>query len=56
MPGGLEAFFFFQICAFLVGLFHSLLIRRALVVAPKTLLVHWMKELSVVGLGEKIRE
>ncbi|XP_020088480.1 protein CHROMATIN REMODELING 24 [Ananas comosus] len=45
-----------QICAFLVGLFHSLLIRRALVVAPKTLLVHWMKELSVVGLGEKIRD
>ncbi|XP_047165050.1 protein CHROMATIN REMODELING 24 isoform X3 [Vigna umbellata] len=45
-----------QICGFLAGLFHSRLIRRALVVAPKTLLPHWIKELSVVGLSEKTRE
>ncbi|XP_061346860.1 protein CHROMATIN REMODELING 24 [Gastrolobium bilobum] len=45
-----------QICGFLAGLFHSRLIRRALIVAPKTLLPHWIKELSAVGLSEKIRE
>ncbi|KAI4345067.1 hypothetical protein L6164_012234 [Bauhinia variegata] len=45
-----------QICGFLAGLFHSNLIRRALVVAPKTLLPHWIKELSAVGLSEKTRE
>lgn len=45
-----------QVSAFLAGLFHSRLIRRVLVVAPKTLLTHWMKELSVVGLKEKIRD
>ncbi|KAK7399357.1 hypothetical protein VNO78_10539 [Psophocarpus tetragonolobus] len=45
-----------QICGFLAGLFHSRLIRRALVVAPKTLLPHWIKELSAVGLSQKTRE
>ncbi|XP_020589858.1 protein CHROMATIN REMODELING 24 [Phalaenopsis equestris] len=45
-----------QISAFLAGLFHSSLINRVLVVAPKTLLSHWMKELSVVGLSSRIRE
>ncbi|CAN8251714.1 unnamed protein product [Cochlearia groenlandica] len=45
-----------QICSFLAGLFHSRLIKRALVVAPKTLLPHWMKELDVVGLSQKTRE
>lgn len=45
-----------QICGFLAGLFHSSLIKRALVVCPKTLLPHWIKELSVVGLSEKTRE
>ncbi|KAI9114415.1 hypothetical protein K1719_014643 [Acacia pycnantha] len=45
-----------QICSFLAGLFNSHLIKRALVVAPKTLLPHWIKELSVVGLSEKTRE
>ncbi|CAL9150868.1 unnamed protein product [Musa hybrid cultivar] len=45
-----------QVSAFLAGLFHSRLIKRALIVAPKTLLAHWMKELSVVGLSEKIRD
>ncbi|KAJ9704139.1 hypothetical protein PVL29_005430 [Vitis rotundifolia] len=45
-----------QICGFLAGLFHSCLIRRAVVVAPKTLLSHWIKELTAVGLSEKTRE
>ncbi|XP_031473665.1 SNF2 domain-containing protein ENL1 isoform X2 [Nymphaea colorata] len=45
-----------QISAFLAGLFASNIIKRALIVAPKTLLGHWIKELSVVGLSEKIRE
>ncbi|KAA8531251.1 hypothetical protein F0562_005960 [Nyssa sinensis] len=45
-----------QICGFLAGMFHSCLIKRALVVAPKTLLPHWIKELSAVGLSEKTRE
>ncbi|KAK6259126.1 hypothetical protein SCA6_013600 [Theobroma cacao] len=45
-----------QICGFLAGLFHSKLIKRALIVAPKTLLSHWIKELSVVGLSQKTRE
>ncbi|KAH7520927.1 hypothetical protein FEM48_Zijuj08G0197600 [Ziziphus jujuba var. spinosa] len=45
-----------QICGFLAGLFHSRLIKRALIVAPKTLLDHWLKELSAVGLSEKTRE
>ena len=49
-------FFLFQICGFLAGLFHSHLIKRAIIVAPKTLLPHWIKELSVVGLSNKIRE
>ncbi|KAG6717084.1 hypothetical protein I3842_04G080000 [Carya illinoinensis] len=45
-----------QICGFLAGLFQSRLIKRAMVVAPKTLIPHWIKELSAVGLSEKIRE
>ncbi|KAH6824584.1 chromatin remodeling 24 [Perilla frutescens var. hirtella] len=45
-----------QICSFLSGLFHSSLIRRVLVVAPKTLLTHWKNELSTVGLSGKTRE
>ncbi|TVU16734.1 hypothetical protein EJB05_40311 [Eragrostis curvula] len=45
-----------QVSAFLAGLFHSRLVKRVLVVAPKTLLAHWTKELSVVGLQEKIRD
>ncbi|KAM0847700.1 hypothetical protein ACQ4PT_054853 [Festuca glaucescens] len=44
------------VSAFLAGLFHSGLIRRVLVVAPKTLLTHWIKELSVVGLRHMISE
>ncbi|KAJ1273630.1 hypothetical protein BS78_06G296900 [Paspalum vaginatum] len=45
-----------QVSAFLAGLFHSRLVKRVLVVAPKTLLAHWTKELSIVGLKEKIRD
>ncbi|XP_051147249.1 protein CHROMATIN REMODELING 24 [Andrographis paniculata] len=45
-----------QICSFIAGLFHSNLVRRVLVVAPKTLLTHWIKELSTVGLSQKTRE
>lgn len=45
-----------QICGFLAGLFQSSLIKRVLVVAPKTLLPHWIKELSAVGLSEKTKE
>ncbi|XP_010269085.1 PREDICTED: protein CHROMATIN REMODELING 24-like isoform X1 [Nelumbo nucifera] len=45
-----------QICSFLAGLFYSCLIKRVLVVAPKTLLSHWIKELSSVGLAQKTRE
>ncbi|XP_074581166.1 SNF2 domain-containing protein ENL1 [Curcuma longa] len=45
-----------QVSAFLAGLFQSRLIKRVLVVAPKTLLGHWMKELNVVGLSEKIKD
>ncbi|XP_068663518.1 protein CHROMATIN REMODELING 24 [Aristolochia californica] len=45
-----------QIAAFLAGLFHSSLVKRALIVAPKTLLAHWIKELTIVGLSDKIRE
>ncbi|KAL5704515.1 DNA helicase [Ranunculus cassubicifolius] len=45
-----------QMCSFIAGLFHSRLIKRVLVVAPKTLLSHWIKELTVVGLSAKIRE
>ncbi|XBI60835.1 hypothetical protein VPH35_041711 [Triticum aestivum] len=45
-----------QVSAFLAGLFHCRLIKRVLVVAPKTLLTHWTKELSVVGLKHKIRD
>ncbi|KAK2656287.1 hypothetical protein Ddye_009339 [Dipteronia dyeriana] len=45
-----------QICGFLTGLFHSRLIKRVLIVAPKTLLPHWIKELSAVGLSRMTRE
>ncbi|KAK2993462.1 hypothetical protein RJ640_005156 [Escallonia rubra] len=45
-----------QICGFIAGLFNSFLIKRALIVAPKTLLPHWIKELTAVGLSEKTRE
>jgi SNF2 family DNA or RNA helicase len=40
-----------QCSAFLSGMFKSGLASRALIVAPKTLLLHWQKELTVCGLG-----
>ncbi|XP_021862017.2 protein CHROMATIN REMODELING 24 isoform X2 [Spinacia oleracea] len=45
-----------QIAGFLAGLFSSRLIKRAMIVAPKTLLPHWIKELSAVGLSKRIKE
>ena len=39
-----------QCAAWLAGLIESRLIRRAIVVAPKTLLAQWQKELGVCGL------
>ncbi|KAG2499868.1 hypothetical protein HYH03_002159 [Edaphochlamys debaryana] len=45
-----------QCSAFLAGLLGSKLGRRILVVAPKTLLPHWLKELAVCGLGSVSRE
>ncbi|XP_062184522.1 SNF2 domain-containing protein ENL1-like [Phragmites australis] len=45
-----------QVSAFLAGLFHSRLVKRVLIVAPKTLLNHWSDELKLVGLKEKIRD
>ncbi|KAL4204403.1 hypothetical protein AMTRI_Chr01g131870 [Amborella trichopoda] len=45
-----------QVAAFLSGLFASSLIKRVLIVSPKTLLQHWIRELSTVGLSGRIRE
>lgn len=45
-----------QLSSFLAGLFTSCLIKRALIVAPKTVLPNWMKELSIVGLSRKVRD
>ncbi|KAK9735528.1 hypothetical protein RND81_04G210600 [Saponaria officinalis] len=45
-----------QIAGYLAGLFSSRLISRAMIVAPKTLIPHWIKELSVVGLSKMIKE
>ncbi|GIL73031.1 hypothetical protein Vretifemale_3267 [Volvox reticuliferus] len=45
-----------QCSAFLAGLFGSQLIRRAIIIAPKTLLPHWIKELGVCGLRNLTHE
>ncbi|KAL4427704.1 hypothetical protein ABPG75_001793 [Micractinium tetrahymenae] len=45
-----------QCAAFLAGLIESRLIRRAIVVAPKTLLAQWRKELDICGLGSAAAE
>ncbi|KAK9821770.1 hypothetical protein WJX81_007078 [Elliptochloris bilobata] len=45
-----------QCAAFLAGLFHSRRIRRALVIAPKTLLAHWEAELAACGLARLVAE
>ncbi|BAF16285.2 Os04g0692700 [Oryza sativa Japonica Group] len=44
-----------QVSALLAGLFHSNLIKRALIVAPKTDLTHWVNHLSLLGLQHHIR-
>ncbi|KAF5834801.1 P-loop containing nucleoside triphosphate hydrolase protein, partial [Dunaliella salina] len=43
-----------QCAAFLAGLLNSRLGKRAMVVAPKTLLMHWHKELKACGLGRHV--
>lgn len=43
-----------QVSAFLAGLLRSKQGNRALIVAPKTLLAHWEKELRAVGLGSRV--
>eukprot|EP00873_Tetraselmis_striata_P042879 jgi/Tetstr1/463143/TSEL_008077.t1 len=45
-----------QVSAFLAGLFDMRRIRRAMVVAPKTLLEHWAKELRTCGLASKTHQ
>jgi hypothetical protein len=40
-----------QCSAFLAGMLKSRLSSRVLIIAPKTLLVHWAKELGVCSLG-----
>ena len=45
-----------QVAAFLAGLFRARNIKCALIVAPKTLIAHWVKELKVVGLSRKTNE
>jgi SNF2 family DNA or RNA helicase len=45
-----------QVAAFLAGLFSTQNIKCALIVAPKTLITHWVKELKVVGLSRKTKE
>ncbi len=45
-----------QIASFLAGLFYSRLIKCAVIVAPKTLIAHWAKELASVGLARKTHE
>ena len=45
-----------QCCAFLAGMFGSGLAARALIVAPKTLLAHWKKELATCGLTNLTHE
>ena len=45
-----------QVAAFLAGLAAGGHARRVLVVAPKTLLFHWMKELEVCGLADRVRD
>ena len=43
-----------QCSAFLAGLLRSRLAARVLVIAPKTLLAHWEKELGVCGLADRV--
>lgn len=43
-----------QCSAYLAGLFASRLVKRVLIAAPKTLLLHWEKELAACGLGSRL--
>ncbi|XP_024362916.1 SNF2 domain-containing protein ENL1 isoform X1 [Physcomitrium patens] len=45
-----------QVASFLAGLFCTQNIKCALIVAPKTLIAHWVKELKVVGLSRKTQD
>jgi hypothetical protein len=45
-----------QAAAFLARLFSTQNIKCALIVAPKTFITHWMRELKVVGLSHKTKE
>jgi len=45
-----------QVSAFLAGKMHAKVVRRVLVVAPKTLLAHWDKELALCHLSEKTHQ
>ncbi|KAG0612288.1 hypothetical protein M758_6G015500 [Ceratodon purpureus] len=45
-----------QVASFLAGLFCTQNIKCALIVAPKTLIAHWVKELKVVGLARKTQD
>ncbi|KAI3429485.1 hypothetical protein D9Q98_005576 [Chlorella vulgaris] len=45
-----------QCTAFLAGLIQGRLINRAIVVAPKTLLAQWQKELALCGLQSQAHE
>lgn len=45
-----------QCAAFLAGMVRSRLIRRAMVLAPKTLLGQWAAELRRCGLGGRVFE
>jgi hypothetical protein len=40
-----------ETCAFLAGMLQSRLAARVLIIAPKTLLAHWKKELATCGLA-----
>lgn len=45
-----------QCAAFIAGMLRSKLARRVMVVAPKTLLAQWNKELGICGIGTLARE
>lgn len=40
----------------MAGMIRGRLIRRAMVLAPKTLLGQWVKELTLCGLGSRVFE
>jgi DNA excision repair protein ERCC-6-like len=48
--------FSFQVSTYMVGLFHSCLLKKVLSVVPKRHIAHWTKMLLDVDLEGKIRE